>query len=100
PLRRFIHKDDRTVFLDHMRRCRSDTGQFKSSLRLLGADSRIVPVELIPRRSLYNDESGYVFPTAVHDLTEREQAIAERNLLLETLMADAKRGQQRLDRAV
>ncbi|WAS89795.1 PAS domain-containing sensor histidine kinase [Nannocystis punicea] len=74
PLRLHVALRDRRKFLDHMLRCRRAQGPVVTELDIEVAHHRVVPVELISRRSAVAGEAGTYFRTAVFDLSERRQA--------------------------
>jgi PAS domain S-box-containing protein len=100
PLRRFVELDDRSTYLNHMRRCRKEMGRVTTELRLKTSNGEMVPVELTSRRALDREDSGEAFPTAIADLSERNRTHAIRNDLLAQLMAAEERERQRLSREV
>ena len=73
PLRLHVVLRDRRKFLDHMLRCRRATDPVITELEI-EARRRVVPVQLISRRSAVAGEAGTYFRTAVFDLTERRRA--------------------------
>ncbi|PCC67168.1 PAS domain S-box-containing protein [Nannocystis exedens] len=74
PLRLHVVLRDRRKFLDHMLRCRRAAGPVVTELDIEVAERRVVPVQLISRRSTVAGEAGTYFRTAVFDLTERRHA--------------------------
>jgi len=98
PLRRFVRVDDRQELLTHMCRCRKENGRVKSELNLQTSMGKLVPVELISRRTLHSDDGGELYPTAVVDVTEREQAVQVRNELSAHLIAAEENERYRLSR--
>jgi PAS domain S-box-containing protein len=98
PLRRFVQPEDRRGLLNHMHRCRSESGRVTSELSFVTVDGKSVPVELTSRRALAEYEKREVYPTAVADLTERQQAVTVRNELLAHLMTAEEQERQRLSR--
>ncbi|MFY0542059.1 PAS domain-containing protein [Nannocystis pusilla] len=73
PLRLHVVLHDRREFLDHMLRCRRATEPVVTELEI-EARRRVVPVQLISRRSAVAGEAGTYFRSAVFDLTERRRA--------------------------
>jgi two-component system sensor histidine kinase UhpB len=98
PLRRFVHPEDRRELLAHMYRCRKQPGHVKSELRLLTGRGKVVPIELTSRRSIETEEDGHLYPSALADLTERQQSLAVRNELLARLIAAEENERHRLSR--
>jgi len=72
PMRLHVVPADRRKFLDHMLRCRREPGEIATELELATA-SRVMPVQLISRRSAIAGDLGLSFRTAVFDLTERHR---------------------------
>ncbi|MDC0668381.1 PAS domain-containing sensor histidine kinase [Nannocystis radixulma] len=74
PMRLHVAPGDRRKFLDHMLRCRRTAGPIVSELEIEAAERRVIPVQLISRRSAIAGDLGLSFRTAVFDLTERRRA--------------------------
>jgi PAS domain S-box-containing protein len=71
PLVVFVAKEDRTAFLEHIRKCRSQDGVIETDMTLQARDGRRVPVRAYSRRS---DVGTVVCWTILIDLTERLHA--------------------------
>jgi PAS domain S-box-containing protein len=69
PLIAGVEREDRRVFLEHMRRCRAESDIVASQLRLLRKDGTTIPAELISQRSRLAGE--VIFRTVILDNTER-----------------------------
>ncbi len=79
PMRLHVAAADRTVFLEHMWRCRHAPGQVTSELQLLGESGRHFPAQLISRRAV-GGPAGPTLRTAIFDLTERKRVEADLQL--------------------
>ncbi|HYE30094.1 MAG TPA: PAS domain S-box protein [Methylomirabilota bacterium] len=72
PLTTLVPLSRLTDFLDHLRRCRSMSGErVTSELEFLKASGGTLPVELV---SVPTAGGARVFPTAILDLTDRRKA--------------------------
>lgn len=67
---------DRARFLDHMRRCRTQSATVRTELELRGRGALTIPVEMASRPWTSEREAQPVFHTVLLDLTERR--VAER----------------------
>jgi len=74
PFAVFVHREDTTLFLHHLLRCRCSDGRVETDLRLKNAAHKLIPVQLcsisIPTSS---DNGAVLFQTAIVDLTERKR---------------------------
>jgi PAS domain S-box-containing protein len=73
PFRSFVHPEDRSRFLDHMRRCRQGKSPVISALRLKSRSGLTIPVQLSSRPSRHLEQGTVSYRTALTDLTERER---------------------------
>ena len=83
PFQHFVDPADRRGFLDHMRRCRRESGPITSDLTLLAAGRQRVPVQLTTRTSVPPGATAVEYRTAIVDLrvlraAEEARAQAER----------------------
>lgn len=74
PLQMFVLEADRPALLEHLRRCRRESGCVTSQLRLQCRTGRVMPVQLDSRSGVLDANDGIGFRTAITDLTERRQA--------------------------
>lgn len=91
PLRLHVVKEDRPVFLDHIRRCRKTDAPVACELRLAGADGQALPVQMISRRATVTPAAGLTYRTVLVDLRERlraEDALRQRAEQLRSLAAE------------
>jgi PAS domain S-box-containing protein len=72
----FVAKEDRSSFLEHMRRCRSHAGLVETELILEARDGRSVTARLSSRRAMFGGRK--VYWTVLIDLTERNALIEAR----------------------
>lgn len=77
PLLTRVSPSDRRRVLDHLRRCRSSFGLVTLDLELPTAGRGTTPAQLITKRGAIAPEGG-AFLCALVDMTEREEALAER----------------------
>ena len=84
PFAVLVQRDDSSLFLHHLLRCRSNDELVKTELRLKGAGGNFLFVELnsIPAPEISRDGRPS-FPTSIVDLTERKQAEEYRKRELE-----------------
>lgn len=66
--------DDLNLFLEHLRRCRSEEGKINTELRLKHGSGACVDVQLSSIPSADYARRSVVYRTAVLDVTERKQA--------------------------
>jgi PAS domain S-box-containing protein len=77
PLLARIARADRRRFLDHLRRCRTGFAAATLDVELARPDGSRVPVQLLSKRGSPRDV-GATMLCAIVDMSEREDALAER----------------------
>jgi PAS domain S-box-containing protein len=86
PLITYVHDKDRSLFLDHMRRCRSGEAQsaegVRTEMRLMSRKKILSPVQLFSRSSPTSGGGPPVFSTAITDLTELKTTEEEKRQLI------------------
>jgi PAS domain S-box-containing protein len=107
PLLGRIHREDRLVWLEHLRRCRSGESDVTSEVRLDTPVGRVIPCQLTSRTS--REEQVTYLRTVLTDLTESkwaaeqirrfnadlEQRVAERTAELETAVRALRESEER-----
>src|SRR5258706_3458383 len=86
PLIGYVNPKDRSLFLDHMRRCRGGEAQTAdgvlTELRLVSRKGVLSPVQLFSRSSPPPGGGPIVFSTAITDLTQLETTEEEKRQLI------------------
>jgi PAS domain S-box-containing protein len=77
PLLVAVIANDRRRLLEHIRRCRTSFGRETIDLELTGRGGRATPVQLVSKRGNLAEDGASIL-CALVDMTEREQAFAER----------------------
>ncbi len=78
PLQTAFAVEDRRRFLDHMARCRRETGRVECELLLQRRDGPAVPVQLVTAPAISALDGHQRFHAAFIDLSEARRAEAER----------------------
>ena len=78
PFSNRVVPDDRSAFLEHMRRCRAGHAPVTTDLSLQRRGDDPVPIQLYSAGGTATEKSGRVFRSAIIDLRERLSAEAER----------------------
>src|SRR5258706_1882091 len=86
PLIGYVNPKDRSLFLDHMRRCRGGEAQTAdgvlTELRLVSRKGVLSPVQLFSRSSPPSGGGPIVFRTAITDLPQLKTAEEEKRQLI------------------
>jgi signal transduction histidine kinase len=83
PFQRVLDQESRRLFLDHMRRCRRESGPVVSDLTIIASGQQLVPVQITTRASVPPGSAAVEYRTAIVDLrmlraAEEARAHAER----------------------
>jgi len=74
PFAVFVHREDTTLFLHHLLRCRSSDGRVETDLRMKNAARKLIPVQLCSTPiSTSSNNDTVLFQTSIIDLTERRR---------------------------
>ena len=80
PLLSRIVSGDRRRLLDHLRRCRNSFDLCSVDLEVLPRNGKTIPIQMLSKRGSLGLSGGTIL-SALVDMTEREQALAERRRL-------------------
>jgi PAS domain S-box-containing protein len=86
PFILYVQDQDRTLFLDHMRRCRNGEGSsndgVRGEMRMISRKGRLFPAHLLSRASAPLGGGPTAYRTAVTDLTEFKITEEEKRQLI------------------
>jgi PAS domain S-box-containing protein len=99
PFLSYVTPSERSVWLNHMTRCRARRSSVVTSLRLTTRTGSTIPVQLVSTPS-QRSEGGFSYRTAITDLTERERAEEEIRRLNAELEDRVQQRTQELEDAV
>ena len=68
PFQRVLDPESRRLFLDHMRRCRRESGPVVSDLTIIASGRQLVPVQITTRASVPPGSAAVEYRTAIVDL--------------------------------